>query len=92
MKMLTVDLYYFHVATVTSYQKMGGIKQQKYLLTALETRNLKSVLLVHKQGVGRVTLPSEVLGKNLLLASFINVITFAKTAFTYKVTFTGSIY
>lgn len=92
MKMLTVDLYYFHVAIVTSYHKLGGIKQQKFLLTAPETRNLKSVLLVHKQGVGRVALPPEALGENLLLASFINVIIFAKTSFTYKVTFTGSIY
>lgn len=77
---------------MTSYHKLGGIKQQKYLLTALETRNLKSVLLVHKQGVGRVALPPEALGENLLLASFMNVITIAKTSFTDKVTFTGSIY
>ena len=92
MKMLTVDLYYFHVAIVTSYHKLGGIKQQKYLFTALETRNLKSVLLVHKQDVGRVALRPEALGENLLLASFKNVITTAKTSFTDKVTFTGSIY
>ena len=59
-------------------------------LTALETRNLKSVLLDHKQGVGRITLSPEALGENLFLASFINLITFAKTPFPYKVTFTGS--
>lgn len=87
-----LDLYYFHVAIETSYHKLGGIKQQKYLLTALETRNLKSVLLVHKQDIGRVALPPEALGENLLLASFKNVITTAKTSFTDKVTFTGSIY
>ena len=43
---------------------------EKDSLTALETRNLKSVLLVHKQDVGRVALRPEALGENLFSCLF----------------------
>lgn len=56
------------VAAVTNYHKLGGVKQQKCILSFLETRSLKSVPLGQDHGVHRAVF-LEAVEENLFLAS-----------------------
>lgn len=38
-------LYSFPVVAVRNYHKLGGLEKQKFILTVLEARNLKSRLV-----------------------------------------------
>ena len=34
--LLNIGVYWFSMATVTNYHKLGGLKQQKFILSVLE--------------------------------------------------------
>lgn len=56
-------LYYFSVAAIINYQKLGSLKQQKFIL--LQSLSPE----VWNQSTGRGTIPTEALGENLFPAS-----------------------
>lgn len=56
------------MAAVTNHHKPGGIEQQKFILTVLETGNQKSVSLGRNQDISWDVLIPEAVGKNLFFA------------------------
>ena len=45
-------MYLFPTASITNYQNLRGLKQEKHHFTALEVRNLKQVNRTSKGGRG----------------------------------------